>query len=590
MKRILSTAGWLVVAAALTIGMTACSGSEDIADSQQIPAGEAASKTYTMIIEASKGGGAQARATRSGGTVMCATWADGSDEAMTEEACGATRALGLSDNGNTLNASWTVGDVVKVLKVGATSYPNPTVYFDLGTLEAVLVSDETCTLTGTLDGVKIEAAHDLGEGDRLVLVAPGDGNKAGSGGDITLTYTGQNGTLAKIASDYDYCMTSMIGSKMVSVASVDNGNITTTGTATFAPQQAIVRFTLVDEDDNPLVANSLTISASGLKQSENITSEFAPVGSNSLTLTNGNQSNVFYAALRGVSNTPVTLTATSSGVSVYTYKTSNNVTFTNGKFYDIKVKMKMGTVNLAEKTSDYTAQDGDILYGTLPVGRKLSIASNAKVTLNGVTINGENNNGFTWAGITCEGDAEITLVGTNTVKGFYDVYPGIYVPKNKTLTIKGSGSLNASSNGNAAGIGGGYNISCGNINITGGTITATGGEWAAGIGSGYNATCGNITISGGTVTATGGEGGAGIGSGNGGGCGAITIGSGITRVTAIKVSGASDPIGRGEVCTTVPTVTIDGTTSWSAGTATQNLYFNVSMTNYAGDTWILTHK
>ena len=32
MKRILSTAGWLVVAAALTIGMTACSGSEDIAD------------------------------------------------------------------------------------------------------------------------------------------------------------------------------------------------------------------------------------------------------------------------------------------------------------------------------------------------------------------------------------------------------------------------------------------------------------------------------------------------------------------------------------------------------------------------------
>lgn len=585
MKRILSTAGWLVVAAALTIGMTACSGSEDIADSQQIPAGEAAPKTYTMTIVASKGGGAQARATRSGGTVMCATWADGSDEAMTEQACGATRALGLSDNGNTLNASWTVGDVVKVLKVGTTSYP--TVYFDLGTLAAVNVSDETCTLMGTLDSDKI-SQYGLIAGDNLVLVSPG--NKAGSGGNITLTYTGQNGTLAKIASDYDYCMTSMNGS-MVSVAIVDNGKITTTGTATFAPQQAIVRFTLVDEDDHPIVPDELTISSLSLQPTAYLTSSDAPVSGNSLTLTNGNHSNVFYAALRGVSgNGKVTLTATSSDGSVYAYKTSNNVTFTNGKFYDIKVKMKMGTVNLANLTEDYQANDGDILYGTLPDGRKLSIRSGAKVTLNGVTINGVNNTDCKWAGITCEGNAEITLVGTNTVKGFYNKYPGIYVPENKTLTIKGSGSLNASSNGYAAGIGGGYNISCGNITISGGTVTSTGGNGAAGIGSGNTSSCGDITISGGTVTATGGEAGAGIGSGHMGSCGAITIGSDITRVTAIKGSLASDPIGRGEGCTTVPTVTVDGIIGWTASTEIEHLNFEESTTNYTNDTWILTHK
>lgn len=547
MKRILSTAGWLVVAAALTIGMTACSGSEDIADSQQIPAGEAAPKTYTMTIEASKGGGAQARATRSGGTVMCATWADGSDEAMTEQACGATRALGLSDNGNTLNASWTVGDVVKVLKVGTTSYP--TVYFDLGTLAAVLVSDETCTLMGSFNNNQIEAAHGLGEGDKLVLVAPGDGNKAGSGGDITLTYTGQNGTLAKIASDYDYCMTSMIGSNMVSVASVDNGNITTTGTATFAPQQAIVRFTLVDEDDNPIVPNSLTITSLGLQPTAYLTSSDAPASGNSLTLTNGNASNVFYAALHGVTgNGKVTLSATCSNGDTYTYKTSNKVTFTNGKFYDIKVKMINYQVDLSKLSGPYTAQSGKILSGT--TNQTVTIASGATVTLKDAGITG---------GIVCSGNANIILEGTNSVTG-PDGMAGIQAAFGCTLTISGSGSLEAS-----------------------------GGSNGAGIGSGDSGTCGDITISGGTVEAWGGIQAAGIGSGYAGDCGAITIGSGITRVTAIKGSGAFDPIGNG-FDGSCGAVTIDGTPDWTAGTPTEHLNFEVSMYYNFGDTWTLTHK
>ena len=99
-------------------------------------------------------------------------------------------------------------------------------------------------------------------------------------------------------------------------------------------------------------------------------------------------------------------------------------------------------------------------------------------------------------------------------------YPGIYVPKDNTLTIQGStGKLNASSNITGAGIGGGYihqgNITSGNILIKGGIITATGGSETAGIGGGYAAsgvnTCGTITITGGTVTAYGGENAAGIG-------------------------------------------------------------------------------
>jgi hypothetical protein len=175
---------------------------------------------------------------------------------------------------------------------------------------------------------------------------------------------------------------------------------------------------------------------------------------------------------------------------------------------------------------DVTLLQDDILTGTLVDKYKISIADGATVTLDNVTINGVNSTSYRWAGITCEGNAEITLTGSNTVKGFYENYPGIYVPKNKTLTIKGSGSLNASSNGYAAGIGGGYNISCGNINITGGTITAAGFNGSAGIGSGTQASCGNITITSGTVVAIGGSEAAGIGGGNCGTCGNIFISGG----------------------------------------------------------------
>lgn len=179
-----------------------------------------------------------------------------------------------------------------------------------------------------------------------------------------------------------------------------------------------------------------------------------------------------------------------------------------------------GIVDLSTLTAAYTAQNGDLLTGTLANNVKISIADKATVTLDNVTINGTNNDSYKWAGITCEGDATIILKDgtTNSVKGFHENYPGIYVPSGKTLTIQGetagTGKLIASSNGQGAGIGGGYEIDCGNIEIKGGDITATGGASAAGIGSGYDGTCGNITISGGKVTANGGSQGAGIGSGN----------------------------------------------------------------------------
>ena len=184
-------------------------------------------------------------------------------------------------------------------------------------------------------------------------------------------------------------------------------------------------------------------------------------------------------------------------------------------------------VDLGMLTEDYTAFDGDILTGTLGKNVKISIANGATVTLRDVTINGVNNDAYKWAGINCRGNATIVLEGTNSVRGFYWHYPGIHIVSGKTLTIRGSGSLTASSNDRGTGIGGGWLIDCGNIVIEGGTINARGGFMSSGIGSGYQASCGTITITSGVTSVTATKGGSApysIGASNYGKCGKVTIG------------------------------------------------------------------
>ena len=266
------------------------------------------------------------------------------------------------------------------------------------------------------------------------------------------------------------------------------------------------------------------------------------------------------------------------------------------KVMGVKAEKKVAATDLSTINANYTASNGETLTGTLASNVQISIADGATVTLDGVTINGVNEANYEWAGITCLGDATIILSGTNTVKGFYQDYPGIQAAAGKTLIINGTGSLTASSYGKGAGIGGVNNVACGNIEIQDGTITATSVTYGAGIGGGDRADCGNITISGGIVTATGGERGAGIGGGRrgpdngscgnilisggtvtatggenaagiGGGrgynnsifssCGTITITSGVTKVTATKGDGATNSIGAGKYGT-CGTVTIGG--------------------------------
>ena len=143
-------------------------------------------------------------------------------------------------------------------------------------------------------------------------------------------------------------------------------------------------------------------------------------------------------------------------------------------------------------------------------------------------------------------------------------------------------------------VGTGSHGTCGDININGGTVTATGGDGAAGIGSGSQGTCDAISISGGTITANGGQYGAGIGSGTHGTCGDITISSGVTSVEATMGYEAGAPIGKGKNSNGCGSISIDGTTSWSAGTATEHFKWTVSTIQDAWGNdvtrWTLTHK
>ena len=188
--------------------------------------------------------------------------------------------------------------------------------------------------------------------------------------------------------------------------------------------------------------------------------------------------------------------------------------------------------DLSTLTSDVTVTDGMPLTCKLGAYVKVSIADGATVRLQDVTIEGVNWDICPWAGITCEGDATIVLSGTNKVQGFHQYYSGIFVPEGKTLTIRGNGSLEALSNRFGAGIGGGYNINCGNIVIEGGTIVASGGPNAAGIGSGHYSKCGNITITDDVTSVTAYKGLNGdpysIGPGFNGTCGTVTIGGKVT--------------------------------------------------------------
>ena len=460
------------------------------------PVVQTASGTYTLVVNATKG----------------------NDDT--------TKALSL--DGKTLNATWAAGEKVDVYTVtDGASISDPAVYTKVGTLTA-----SADGVTTTLSGTVTFSGH-----PRLELWY----------GSPSWTYEGQKGTLEDISDHFDYAMAALAPSKY----SISGDVITPTASPiSFTNLQAIVKFTLKDADGKPITASRLTLKRAGTRYFQlNHNASTSSISSDeSFTLTRDVAASEFFVAFHPIYGFDIRLETSSGGLSWFYERT--DVKFDAGKYYEVAVKMsrQATTVDLSTLARDITLIDGDVLTGTLDGTTqkiKVSIEDGATVILSGAAINGVHYGGSEdteclWAGLTCLGDATIVLADgtTNTVTNFNRKYPCIQAAEGKTLVIKGgaagTGKLIANNEYFGAGIGGGYYINCGNIEIQGGDITATGGQ-SAGIGSGPDAACGSITISGGTVTATGEVFSAGIGCGlgvnDGSSCGDITITGGTITAT-----------------------------------------------------------
>ena len=524
MKKYMKAFRTLTVLIITLAALTACSSDNEILNNQ--PVNPTEPKTYTMTVQATK------------------------SDAQTR---------GLILDGQNLNVKWNEGEEVYVVQQEDN---DPYGYYVLGKLTATPdTEDQTmATLTGTLTKAPTH------QRDIVFYLHSANSDYRGQKGVLLKPATG---TDYSIETNYDYAMAiAHWDNSGEFTVDEENKTVSVPGGLSFQGTQAIVKFILKDKEGNAINAKSLTIRGLRFSTVDNICLYHPYNSSNDeegpLTITPVEPTSEIYAAIRTMEIYEMlfTLTVIDENDVRYTYE-KTGVKFYKGKFYSITVKMNDTRVDLSTLTENYVAKDGDILMGNLNNKIKVSIADGATVTLRDLSINGEKSQftsePYNWAGITCEGNATIVLEGNNTAKGFDDVYPGIYVPEGKTLTITGDGSLTASSNGYGAGIGAGNNMACGDIVIEGGTITATGGSGCAGIGAAGSGNCGNITIKGGTVEATGGQASPGIGAGDQARCGNITIENTVDMVTATADNMAYYSIGVSASGGTCGKITIGGT-------------------------------
>lgn len=211
---------------------------------------------------------------------------------------------------------------------------------------------------------------------------------------------------------------------------------------------------------------------------------------------------------------------------------------------DGKQYAKQGENEAQQRGNLWITTDGGRTDNTLTIEGGTTAA---KVTLHNVNIDASG------AAVSVSGDVELIISGTNTLQSGWGHAGVEKADDNGTLTISGSGTLNAYGGESGAGIGSGSQKGCSNIEIESGIINAHGGQWGAGIGSGN---VGNrpgvlggsyITINGGNVTAIPGGEAAGIGGGYMGSGRNITIEGGTVHAESGGGSGPVAAIGGGRV-------------------------------------------
>ena len=215
-----------------------------------------------------------------------------------------------------------------------------------GTLSPSTPGSSSATLSGSISGT-------VNPGDELILALHATNS-------FIFPYDGQKGFLDHLQR-YDFC------SATVTAASVSGGEITTSPAILVNPQ-AIVRFNLYDENGQPIVPNSLEITSDKpFTLKHDLKTGVDTEQTRALTIEQKNDwgvelTNTYYAALRGISDSHITLIAHGDQTS-YIY-TRENVTFEGGKYYVVNVRMKVltkmpGYINLSPDYRDYPYSDAD---------------------------------------------------------------------------------------------------------------------------------------------------------------------------------------------------------------------------------------
>ena len=535
-----NTFGWLVMAAAITTGMSSCSSDDSVLNEQPTETTPQATAIHVSV-------GA------------------GIDD-------GATTRSAVDKEGTTRTLKFTEGDklyIYRSIKYQSSPYITEILYGELEMKAGSISSDgKSATFEGDVkvydqDGNVI--AYDFGGEDPLVSSEAYLCHKDMKEG----VYKFWSNKMLEI--DVKKWTAASVDELMTTAIKVSGLYKTSTKSYPLSTENPIINCDIRGLDPSTeyefyLTSNGYSLSSSEMPWTTDASGRARFAFASTVSFTNGliNDLKLNVKKKDGNELLVIDLPATKLDVKVY-----NVVRYYNGTSFD------KATVDLSDLTSNYTLQDGQTLTGTLTNKVQVSIAPGATVTLKDAIVrcpddtDAGTNNGMNWAGITCQGNATIVLEGANTARGFNYKYPGVYVPSGSTLTIKGTGSLTASgpTGSYACGIGGGRQLSNGNIEVQGGTIIANGGDWSAGIGGSSTGedpiSCGYITISGGTVTATGKDCpgiGAGCGSSKPATCGDITISGG--TVTAIKEGTAGGAAIGNSVHSTCSKVTItDGVQS-----------------------------
>lgn len=214
-----------------------------------------------------------------------------------------TRALSLDGDGK-LKTYWKTSDKVAVYKEGWTQ--------KIGDLAPKADSEDHVT---KLDGNV--SSSGMSVGDKMELIMPR----------ISWDYTGQDGTLETIATTYDYAIAN------AQINFFDQSNKIYASDALFKTQQAIVKYTLVDSNSDPLNVTSLAIVADGgkLLQSRNLDGTNAKYGGIEVNVNTAK--NVFYVAIRNEKEGADYYTLTvKAGGAIYSSKSPHAQTYSYGSY------------------------------------------------------------------------------------------------------------------------------------------------------------------------------------------------------------------------------------------------------------------